>query len=193
VTSPNALSFDNLQSAVSVIGTSATTVAVIVGVLWAYFKFVRGRTYRPRRAVKLLAQWRPINGRPLLHARIMVTNIGASVVTLHQERGTGLRVSVLAADQPEPPTGVAWKVVRVFDILKEHEWIEAGETVSDDLLLDIDVLEPTVILLDARLSWSWSGRRKEIVVRAREIFPIESTLDGASTTASKPTTKEGVR
>lgn len=169
--------FKDITAGVSSI---VTAVAVVVGGVWAYFKFFRGRTYRPRLAVKMLAQWRLVNGQYLLHARIMVKNIGASVVILKQ-RGTGLRVSALALGQPEPPTAVQWEVVRVFEILKEHEWIEAGETVSDDLLLDIDVGQPAVILCEARLVWSWSGHEKEIVVMARQVFPPETTLDGATT------------
>ena len=119
----------DVQLLFDIIGTSVTALVVIVGGLWACFRFVRGRTYHPRPAVKMLTQWRLGNGRLLLHARIIVTNIGASVVTLPQ-RGSGLRIGVLSPRQPEPPSSARWDVVRVFEILQEHEWIEAGETVS---------------------------------------------------------------
>ena len=175
----NGLAFTDLQTLVSLVGTSVTALAVLVGGFWAYFKFLRGRTYRPRLAVKMLGQWRLVNGRHLLHARIVVRNIGASVVMLRQ-RGTGLRVSVLSTRQPESPAALRWEVVRVFEILREHEWIEAGETVLDDLLLDIDVSEPVVTLFEARLVWSWSGHKKEIVVLARQVVPPDATMEGAS-------------
>jgi len=79
------------------------------------------------------------------------------------------------------PAALRWEVVRVFEVLREHEWIEAGETVSDDLLLDIDVSEPVVTLFEARLVWSWSGHKKEIVVLARQVVPPDATMEGAST------------
>lgn len=160
------------------VGSVVTALAVIVGGLWAYFKFVRGRTYRPRLDVKMLAQWRFINGRHLLHARVTVTNIGASVVRLNQNGGTGLRVSVLSAQQPDPPDTASWDVVRVFEIFLDHEWIEAGETVSDDQLIDIDSDAPEVSLFEARLVWGWSGGKNEIVVMARQVIPPNSSLGG---------------
>jgi hypothetical protein len=165
----NALAFSDVQTGVSLLGTTTTALAILVAGLWAYFKFLRGRTYRPRLSVEMFAQWHLVNERHLVHARITVKNIGASVVVPRQ-RGMGLRVSALAPQQPKPPAEAGWDVVRVFDVLSEHEWIEAGETVSDDLLLDIDSAEPEVLLLEARLPWSWSGHKKEIVVIAREVF-----------------------
>jgi hypothetical protein len=172
----NAPALSDVETVVSVIGTSVTALAVVIGGWWAYFKFIRGRTYRPRLAVKMLAQWRVVNGRALLHARITVKNIGTSVITLGQ-RGTGLRVSLLSPNQPEPPSAADWEVLRVFEILKDHEWIEAGETVSDDQLLDLGVADPVTSLFEARLVWTWSGRKNEIVVMARQIMPPDSTID----------------
>jgi hypothetical protein len=131
----------DIQSVVGTVGTVVTAAALVVGGLWAYFKFVKGRTYRPRLEVGMSGQWRQLDGMDLLHARITVQNIGNSVVTLLQ-RGTGLRVSVPAADQGTAPVAVAWTVLRVFEILGEHEWIEPGETVSDDVLLNLGMPEP---------------------------------------------------
>jgi hypothetical protein len=182
MTRTNALAFSDVQTGVSLLGTTTTVLAVVVGGLWAYFKFLRGRTYRPRLSVGMEARWCLVNERHLVHARITVKNIGVSVVTPRQ-RGMGLRVSVLSPQQPKPPAGVGWDVVRVFEILREHEWIEAGETVSDDLLLDIDSTEPEVLLFESRLPWSWSGHKKEIVVIARQVF-VADTPSVAVTTAA---------
>lgn len=177
--SANAVGLTEIKDIAGILGTITTTLAVIFGGLWAYFKYVRGRTYRPRLAVTMLAQWRVIEGRQLLHARVIVKNIGVSVVTL-QQLGTGLRVSVPAAQQPEPPTALAWDVVAVFDVLTEHQWIEAGETVSDDQLVDMDLVEPQTTLFETRLVWTWAGHGKEIVVLARQIFPPATAIGNES-------------
>src|SRR5512132_4173741 len=124
---------DDIDTIVGIVGTAITALAVIIGGIWAYFKFVKGRTYRPRLEVGLFGQWRIINGRPLLQARLTVKNIGASVVTLLQ-KGTGLRVGMLEGNQPSPPAAQVWRELRVFEVLGEHQWIEPQETVSDDLL-----------------------------------------------------------
>lgn len=176
----NPSGLDNLKTVVEIIGTSVTAVAVVVGAIWAYFKFVKGRTYRPRLSVGLSGQWLVIDGKPMLMARITVKNLGASVITLRQF-GTGLRVSALAGEQPAPPTPATWDELRVFEVLREHEWIEPAETVSDDLLLDLGLPRPATTLFEARLVWGYSGRRTDIVVFARQVIPVDATVSGKST------------
>jgi hypothetical protein len=167
---------DNVKTVVDILGTAVTAAAVILGGIWAYFKFVKGRTYRPRLGVDLAGEWRLVDGRRLFHARITVENIGASKVTLLQ-RGTGLRVSVLAQNQPVAPAAATWEHLKVFEILEEHQWIEPGETVSDDLLLNLGILEPAPTLLEARLVWKWSKRSGNIVVMARQVNLVNSRMD----------------
>jgi hypothetical protein len=167
---------DNVKTIADIVRNVATAVALIVGGIWAYFKFVKGRTYRPRLEIGLFGQWRLINGEHQLHARITVKNIGASVVTLLQP-GTGLRVSLLATEQPAAPAPAVWESQRVFKVLVEHQWIEPGETVSDDLLLRLDVTDPVPTLFEARLVWRWSKRGGNIEVFARRVIAVESTID----------------
>jgi len=170
----------DIQSVVGIVGTVVTAVALTVGGLWAYFKFVKGRTYRPRLEVGMSGQWRQLEGMDLLHARITVRNIGNSKITLLQ-KGTGLRVSVPAVDQGTAPVAVAWTVLRVFEILDEHEWIEPGETVSDDVLLNLGIPEPVPVRFESRLVWRWSGRDSDdIVVFSRQVLPVGSILEGSA-------------
>jgi hypothetical protein len=174
---------DNVKTVVDIIGTAVTATALIIGGIWAYFKFVKGRTYRPRLEVGLSGQWRLVDGKHLLHARITVKNIGASKVTLLQ-RGTGLGLSVLAPNQPLAPASVSWKRLSVSEILGKHQWIEPEEAVSDDLLLDLGLAEPKPTLFEARLVWRWSKRSGNIVVFARRIIPVEATIDGHEESAA---------
>lgn len=170
----------DIKTVVDIISATTTAVALTVGGLWAYFKFVKGRTYRPRLEVGMSGRWRHLGGKDLLHARITVRNIGGSVITLIQ-KGTGLRVSEMATDQPSAPAAVAWDVLRVFEILAEHEWIEPGETVSDDVLLDLGAAERVPLLFELRLVWRWSGRGSDdIVVFARQVIPVGSILEGST-------------
>jgi hypothetical protein len=164
---------DNFKTVIDIIGTLITGAAVVVGGVWAYFKFVKGRTFRPRLEVHMFGQWRRVDQRQLLHARIRVKNIGSSNVTLVQE-GTGLRISVLGPNQPSPPALSSWDHQKVFVILQEHAWIEPGETVSDDLLLNLGTPDPVPTLFEARLVW---GRnRGNVVFFAREIIPAEAVM-----------------
>ena len=164
----------NINTIVDTISKAVTAVAVIIGGVWAYFKFVRGRTYRPRLEVDLAGQWWPVNGKRLLYARVIVRNVGASKVELLQ-RGTGLKVSIPANDQPPPPAPTVWDSKKVFVILKDHEWIESGEKIFDDLLLDLGVSDTCPALLEVRLV---SHRRAgNVVFFAREITLTSTPLD----------------
>jgi hypothetical protein len=181
--------FNNFASGV---GDIVTALAVLVGGLWAYFKFVRGRTYKPRLSVHMAAQWRNLEGvGDALHVRIRVTNIGASKVSLNQH-GTGLVVAFPADVQHVAPDDVAWSPVVLpggnecwFEIFTEHAWVEPNETVSDDLLLDFD-RTPMIAKLEANLVWAESDTRNrepdnrfrasDVAVFARVIVPPDSTI-----------------
>ena len=55
------LSLESVNAVVDIIGTSVTAIAIIIGGFWAYFKFAKGRTYRPRFEVLLAGQWWLVN------------------------------------------------------------------------------------------------------------------------------------
>lgn len=168
--------------------STATAVAVIIGGVWAYFKFIRGRTFKPKLSIALAGQWRSVpQVGNAFHARLRVTNIGASKADLKQF-GTGLQVSFPSEDQPPPPRRFRWQPVplaedektpQVFSVLKEHRWIEPGETVSDDLLLNLGG-SPRVAMLEVWLRWELPRRvrwwHKNVDVFARKIIPPDATM-----------------
>jgi hypothetical protein len=170
---------DNAKTVADIVGTLITAVAVIVGAVWAYYRFFKDRTYRPRLEVSMGGEWFTVDGERLLLARVQIKNIGSSVVELLQ-KGTGLRVSTMAADASESdaPRPVEWVPGRVYKILEEHAWIEPGETVSDDVLLRLAVPAGQPVLFETRLVWKWSGGKHNIVVFARQVVPA-SEVEGA--------------
>lgn len=112
-----------------------TAAGVLVGGSWAYFKFVRGRTHQPRLSVELAGQWRTVDQTNLLHVRVRVTNLSATLIRLNQY-GCGLHV---AFPSNSVHNEVIWKYVqllqsgeppvdRSFEVLREHAWIEPQET-----------------------------------------------------------------
>jgi hypothetical protein len=163
------------------VGTIITGLAILVGGLWAYFKFAKGRTFRPKVEIEMSGQWLTterkkwlkVERQQWLQARIRVKNIGASKVRLRQE-GTGLRVRVLAANQASPPDYAKWERAIWYVILDDHAWIEPGETVSDDLLLNLGT-GPALARFDARLIVG-QKKRNRIEVNARQVFPAEAVI-----------------
>jgi hypothetical protein len=67
---------EDAKTIVDIIGTLITASVVIVGGLWTYFRFVKGRTFRPRLEVGLLGQWRSVDDKKTLHAGTAMKNIG---------------------------------------------------------------------------------------------------------------------
>jgi hypothetical protein len=184
--------FSHIASGVS---SLVTAVAVVIGGIWAYRKFIQGRTFKPRSSAKLSAQWHvlPAVGH-VLHVRICVTNIGASSLIL-VPRGTGLAISFPAASQTSAAhrrtdkwwPDIRWEKVplleggvqaRTFVILKDHQWVEPGETVFDDLLLNLG-RDPTIALVEAELVWRlprWWWKDKEVCDFLGQIVPPEAAI-----------------
>jgi hypothetical protein len=167
---------DTAKTASDIFASVVTSAALIVGGVWAYFRFVKERTYRPRIDVYMGGEWVGVAGEGLLLLRVRVKNIGAAVVDLRQE-GTGLKLSCDRGARSKPPAAVAWKTLRVFTILSEHAWIEPGETISDDLLVRLPI-DRVPIMLETRLVWTWAGSKTNIVVFARRLLqPVDSLAE----------------
>jgi hypothetical protein len=171
---------DDVKTVADIIGTLVTALALLIGAVWAYYRFVKGRTFRPRLEVSMGGEWLTVHGKRLLLARVRVKDIGASVVRLRQE-GTGLRVS--SPVDSDAPGAVGWEPGHVYTILEKHEWIEPGETVSDDVLLHLAVTEGQPVLFETRLVWNRSGlrwKKRNIVVFARQVVPPGADLPWAT-------------
>lgn len=171
----------NVTGAIVDMGSAVVTAAaVVVAGTWGYFRFVKSRTYRLRLAAEPGGEWVDIEGKPHLRVRIDVRNIGASVVWLEQS-GTALAVSRLAPSVPGKDRRSWVDQISKQTILKDHEWIEPGERVHDELLLDLGVDAPIIVQVEARLIWRrkkkrWWRNDKNIDVRAKQILPISAVL-----------------
>ena len=77
-TNPEAISLDQVKTLVDILGTIVTAIAVVVAGVWAYFNFVKGRTYRPRLEISLSGKWHAGSGTNWFHLVISVKNMGGS-------------------------------------------------------------------------------------------------------------------
>jgi hypothetical protein len=163
------ISLASAQTWINVIGPIITAAVAVIGGIFAYFKFIKGRIFRPRVRINMSAEWIKSSAKDLLLARIEVKNIGKSKISIKQE-GTGLRVLVLAADQPAAPAATAWERRKTCTILKGHDWIESDETVSSDTLLDLGIA-PAPVKFEGRIVVRRTAF-SNIAVNASQIFSI---------------------
>src|SRR5215470_217069 len=77
----------------------------------------------------------------------------------------------ISENQRPPPARSAWMEGQVYEVLDKHAWVEPGETVSDELLLNLGVSKFEPAMLKARLVWH--RRRGNITVSAKQIIPAE--------------------
>ncbi len=133
----------------------AQAVAIAGAAAWAYFKFVRGRTFAERLEVSLHATPFQQNGVSALQIQAGIRNTGASVVHLMDDvKIVYVYGTAVAEVTPgvSPDWGEKLMLISVFD---EHKWIEAQETVSDETLATI---------MDA----TWLAFRLELIVGSRK-------------------------
>lgn len=162
---------DAINRLASAAQSVVTAIAVIIGGVWAYGKFVHGRTFKPRSCIEATAHWLMLaDVGHVLHLRVSVKNIGAAKMDLIQA-DSGVAVGFPAAIQTSAShrstdewwADIRWEMVpqvegqplpRTFTFLKSagKVWIEPGEMVFQDYLLNLG-RTPTVARIDAQLRW----------------------------------------
>jgi hypothetical protein len=114
-------------------------VAIVAGAGWAYFKFARGRTLKPRAELDVTGRVVSDGGHRAMLAKVTFKNEGLSWIQFERPAQKGVFVHELTAAQwPEPDRSVAWgdSVMRSL-VLEDHDWVEPGETVSDEVLVPL--------------------------------------------------------
>jgi hypothetical protein len=166
-----------------------TAVAIIIGGGWAYYRFGIERkdalAERPQFSVSIAGRWHRVDGvGDALHLCIEIKNGGIAIIPVAQY-GTGMQVSFPSPNQGDPPDYVAWEPVplhsedgsvvpRTFEIFSPHDWLEPGESVTEDLLLN---LGRTATIAMVEVSIRRGSRREEIYEIVRRIIPTDATMD----------------
>lgn len=139
------------QDVLGSIKTIAETLGLIIGGLWAYYKFFKGRTFRPR--LELTVAGKTWHAKHLTHlvASLQIKNVGLSKLELSQE-GSALRVFSHALNKPEEaPAVVEWNRQITLSVFEKHRWIEPGETISDQMLIALRDINHSAIKMELRI------------------------------------------
>ncbi|MFE1665251.1 hypothetical protein [Microbacterium sp. P02] len=131
-----------------------TTSALVIGGLFAYFRFIKGRVFAQRAVPSISGEWEA-TARPTLRVSVALHNVGASRLTLLPE-GTGIRVHTIDPEQSLPPAEVRWRRIMTADAFvakrgtgeRRHETVEAGEHIDDELLLDLQRPPGMAVMLE---------------------------------------------
>ena len=134
------------------------SLALIVGGAWAYLKFLRGRTFAYRADITLAGEVVDLGQWPAVMAHLAFTNTGLSKLPLKQG-GKVIHLYGTPATEWAPPAEPEWHRVVTTLVFAEHDWVEPGETVTEDVLLPLPA-DPAGWLAVRAEAQVWSQRRR---------------------------------
>jgi hypothetical protein len=114
-----------------------TIIALILGGLGAYYKFIKGRVYTIRLEASVLCQIVQQEAKCDLIIVSHLKNVGFSRVRIEQ-RGTGLRL--LEGERETARTivhKVKWRPLATFAVFEDHQYLGANESIEDQQLIAI--------------------------------------------------------
>jgi len=182
-------------------------VALIVGGLFAYWKFFMGRTFQPRLEPSISATARLEENQTFLSVVCKLKNVGLSRVELDREK-SALRVLLQTVSRTKKVTELDWPESsnKTVDVFKKHEWIEGGETIEDAHLFVFpyvpnEACRVELAVIRARRTikqrWiEWKRRRKgpnawwqHVIVDRFTSEPTNNATEAGTKQDEKPTTK----
>lgn len=146
------LTLDQVQKIADIVQKAFTVLAVVIGGIWAYFKFFRGRTFRPRLDLQVTGQLtRDRSGDMYLIATAALKNIGLTDIRIRHE-GSGLVVSTSTKDSNTEDGLIIskeWEEEIAVDVFEQHQWVEPNEPIKEEQLFVISQEETETTGIDA--------------------------------------------
>ena len=126
-----------LQAWADIVQKTAATIAIVGTAGWAYFKFVRGRTFRRRVELTISGEVRRGQGVVYLLTNSTAKNIGLSKFEIDHEK-SGLRVMTHASEGAVTEPKLAdWEPLSAWPVFEAHGLLEPGEPAAEELLIEI--------------------------------------------------------
>jgi hypothetical protein len=123
----------------------AQVLAVLVGGTWAYVKFIRGRTFRRRGELCVTGTLMGDQANRAILVRLEFKNTGLSQIVFEKRSDKAVFVyELLPKDWPSGSgRNIDWgeredhrdKHITSSLALRDHNWVEPGETITDELLI----------------------------------------------------------
>lgn len=163
----------DLDTLVSIVQAVATAGGIVVGGIFAYYKFFKDRVYRPRVVIDVRSGRIAALGADAFLIRVTVKNLGGTKLDLVRD-GT---VVVLAASGAAERDFVVPRFSRkaVVGLFADHLWLEVAETVSDDVVVRVPPDAEQLYRVSARLVIS--AKPTNIQIWARTIVPAGQRWD----------------
>lgn len=110
-----------------------TSGAVVIGGVWAYFKFVRGRTFSHRAELSITAAVESYERCIYLNATVALKNTGLSKLPINDEMKY-IQLYGITNGGTSFPGSVDWDRLLTKRFFEQHAWVEAQETAIDTMV-----------------------------------------------------------
>jgi hypothetical protein len=159
-------------------GHVGTLVGLGIAGVWAYFNFVKSRTYYPRMELAVSGELRTQDGWQYLVPRVTLKNIGNAKVELNQS-GSGYRIWVTKGESRDAGELVWSGGKPVFSIFTDHQWIEPGESIFDELSLFALPSDCVAAKIQVRLSApiGWLSRKNTVWNCSTVVGPVSRKME----------------
>ncbi|HKI67417.1 MAG TPA: hypothetical protein VJ989_09140 [Solirubrobacterales bacterium] len=191
---PPLADLEDIRVVSDLVSSALTALAIVVGAIWAYWRFLRERTRWPRATLSLQFTERPLDSSTILLAgKLTVTNEGRGLMRLTDLRFDLHRIRPLDAEmQAKITAGCAhgssgidadWPLIeqrpRKWEKPERPE-LEPGESDEYDCDFFLDPAEETVFLY-AYLRNEKKGkvRHRELGWQATAIYELSTNQGGA--------------
>jgi hypothetical protein len=154
-----------LQEATATVYNIVTSSAVVIGGVWAYFKFVRGRTFAHRAELSVSMSLGRSAGGLYLCVTVVLKNTGLSKLPLNNNM-KAIRLFGMTGQADDRPNGTEWERILTLPVLDQHEWLEAQETVTDSVICRL----PAAAKADTHVAYQVEaviGARRRLITRKR--------------------------
>ena len=161
-------------------------VAIIAAGAFAYYKFIRGRTFHRR--AELTAEADLLSAAPpALRVRATLKNTGGADIPL---RAKIIQVDSFRQGDTDEKGRPEWREIAHGPAFKDHDWIESVETINDDVVIPLPAVPDDSVALRAtctvyeRRKQRWYKRRRGggVAWTAKSVVPlhkIESERGGS--------------
>ena len=127
---------DELFKLAQIVNQAAQVLALVVGASWAYFKFIRGRTFARRGEVEVEGVLRGYGQDWVVQAKVLLRNTGLSRLPLRQ-RSKIARLYGTSRSKWSTERNFGWEKLMLTPVLEKHAWVEAQESVKDEVLIPV--------------------------------------------------------
>jgi hypothetical protein len=142
----------SFRDLVEVIESVLTSLAILIAGVWAYYHYLKGRSYHPRIELDVSGRVVRDDDRVFLCAVVTAENVGYSKLKIAQQ-DTGLRVlaypAAIPGDAPEF-FGVRPQHLGTVPILAKHRWLEPNEKTSDEWMFCVP-MAPVAYRVEAKV------------------------------------------